>query len=183
MRTNLFAALIAAPLFAGTFAAGYYGFAPPAPANLHGALEAVLDDPANLVCTGPAPCADPGADYDLVIFFTRDDCAIGLYQTVVLEETYRSLPRSRLNVIGVAYGLTRDEAERLARVSGITYPLYVDPERLERRIGKFRADGSNKPVAVLANRSGTIVHRTVAGGTVQELQQQAGTFAARAGGA
>ncbi|MBW3654484.1 MAG: hypothetical protein KY444_00130 [Gemmatimonadetes bacterium] len=101
----------------------------------------------------------------------------------MLDETYRALPRSRLNVIGVAYGLKRDEAERLARVSGITYPLYVHPERLERRIGKFRADGSNKPVAVLADRSGNIILQTVAGGTVQELQHQAGAFAARAGGA
>lgn len=182
MATKL-TVLLAVPLFLGTFAATYFTLSPAASeARVRGALPAVLDDPANTVCLGTAPCVDEGAAYDLFVFFSRKDCAIGLYQMAVLEDVYRAVPRARLNVVGVGGDLDRGAAERLARVSGISYPLYLDPGRMEKHFGKIRAAGANKPVMVLADRSGHVVHLATAGGTVAELKTLADELATRAGG-
>jgi hypothetical protein len=174
--------LVGAVLFLGTFGATYFTLAPAASeARLSGALAAVLDDPANTVCLGEAPCADPDAAYDLFVFFSRRDCAIGLYQTAVLDEVYRQVPRSRLNVVGVAYDLDRGTAERLARVSGISYPLYLRTDEMESRFGVVRGEGANKPVMVLVDRAGTVVHSATSGGTVEELEAYGRQLAGRVG--
>lgn len=177
--------LLAVPLFLGTFAASYFTLSPAtAVARVRGALPTVMEDPARVVCLGSAPCVDEGAAYDLFVFFSRKDCAIGLYQMAVLEEVYRAVPRAHLNVVGVAVGgdLDRGAAEQLARVSGISYPLYLDPGQMDKHFGRVRPVGANKPVMVLVDRSGHVVHMATAGGTVAELQGLARQMAARAGG-
>lgn len=174
--------LLAIPLFLGCFAASYMALSHDSGPRYDSVLQAVRDDPGNLVCTGGVPCLGTAAEYDLVVFFSRRDCAIGLYHTAVLDELYRAAPRARLNVVGVAYDLDAAGARRLARVSGITYPLYVAPDRLERRFGRMRAEGANRPLAVLMDRSGSVVHTVVTGGSIQELRGQTAVIAAHVGG-
>ena len=123
--TALALALVA---FAASFA-----LARPSPEeSLNGALRLVEADTANTVCLAGGDCLAADAEYTLLVFFSASDCPPSLYETALLDELYRAVPRARLNVVGVAYGMTADEARHFAVASRIHYPLYVHPARLER---------------------------------------------------
>ncbi|HEX8691393.1 MAG TPA: hypothetical protein VF746_03035 [Longimicrobium sp.] len=129
----------------------------PAREELDGALRLVAADPARSVCLGEGACVWPEAPHTLFVFFSATDCAGSLYDMAVLEELYRAVPRGRLNLVGVAYGMDAAEARAFAVASQITYPLYLDPARLERHVRNPRPERFNRPMKVLVDRQGRVI--------------------------
>lgn len=160
------AGLLAAGVFSASFAA-----ARPSPREaLDGALRRVAADTARTVCLGGGECLRAGAAHTLFVFFSAGDCAGALHDTAVLEALYREIPRERLNVVGVAYGMSAGEARAFAVASGITYPLHVDPAGVERYVGSPRAEPTNRPVKVLVTRGGTVLETWSSGTDLAALR-------------
>lgn len=125
--------------------------------DVRGALELVRTDRDNTVCAEEGGCLAGGADYTLFVFFSGQDCSVSLFDTVVLDSVYRANPRSRVDVVGVVYDLSAEEAQAFARSSGISYPVYVRPERLERFVHNPRPAATNKPAKLLVDRDGRVL--------------------------
>lgn len=171
--------LAAVPVFLAAFGSAHMLVAPSDAAQVERALETVRDDPVNTVCLGGSPCLDAAAGHTLFIFFSDTDCTTSLYETAVLERAYRRVPRHALNVVGVTDGLTRDEAVRFARASGITYPLYLDGPRLKQYVGNPRREGGNRPVSLLLDHGGRVLESSMAGSTVREHEARADRWVRR----
>jgi peroxiredoxin len=139
------------------FTASFAVAGPSRAARLHRLEAAIRQDPAHTVCMAAPACMARDPDYTLLVFFSAEDCAVCLYDTAILDSLYRAVPRERLNVIGIASGYTPDEARRFARASGISYPLYVAPERLADLIRDPRPPKANKPEKVLLDRNGAVL--------------------------
>lgn len=148
--------LSALALVAAVFSASYLAAGKPRRVPVEKLLVTVAQDSAT-VCSAAGPCLDRGADYTLLVFFSPGDCPPCLYDTVVLEDLYTETSRERLNVIGIAYGLTVAEARKFAAASGITYPLNTAPAVLERHVRNPRPQGSVRPVKVLLDGEGRTV--------------------------
>lgn len=148
------------------------------------ALELVQRDRGNTICASGTECLSRGAEYTLFVFFSPRDCASSLYDTVVLDSLYRSVPRSKLNVVAVAYDLSPEEASGFADASRISYPIYVSPERIEPYVPKIRPENTNKPVRVLVHRTGRILSTTTSHTAVRYHHEEAGKLwqAIREGG-
>lgn len=169
----------AVPVTALVFAVSW-GMARPRPeAQVQRTLNLLRADREGLVCADGTRCAVRNADYTLLVFFSLRDCPISLYDTVVLDSLYRTVPPSRLSIVGVGYDLTREEARALATSSGITYPLYLRPDRLERYIANPRPNPGNKPIKLLVSRGGAVVSQTTARTTVEWLRADAERIRAR----
>jgi peroxiredoxin len=170
--------LAAVPLFVVAFGTAYLAAAPSRESRVDGALELVSGEPGRTVCLGAEPCLDPGAAHTLFVFFSPRDCAVGLYETAVLDHAYRAAPRGRLNVVGITSEFTREQAEKFARASGITYPLYLDDGRLERYVRSPKG-ASNRPVSLLVDRRGRVLETFVAASTVRAHHEHAAALARR----
>lgn len=166
-RTRDFAT--AAVVALGVFSASFALARPPARQSLDGALRLVASDPARTVCFG-GDCLRADAAHTLLVFFAAGDCAGALHDTAVLEALYREVPREELNVVGVAYGMTLEEARAFAVASGITYPLYTDPARMERFVRNPRAEPTNRPAKVLVRRDGAVLETWDSGTDVAALR-------------
>lgn len=156
IREHLPTGLAMAGVFAACFAGAHAVASPREGVRLAPALEALRTDPARTVCLGRAPCVDPGAEYTLFLYFAESDCAGGLYHVAALERAFGAA-RGRLNVVGVAEGFTREEAAAFARASEITYPLYVDADRMRRWVPSPKGARSNRPASVLVDRRGRVI--------------------------
>ncbi len=170
--------VVAVPLFAAAFGTAYLAAAPSRASRVTDALDLVGADAERTVCLGAGPCLDPRAEHTLFVFFSPRDCAVGLYETAVLDEAFRALPRSRLNVVGVTTGLTREQAENFARASRITYPVYLDAERMGRHVRSPKG-WRNRPVSLLVDRRGRVLQVYVAGSTVHAHRERAAELARR----
>jgi hypothetical protein len=170
LRTHLPTALAVAGVFAASFAAAHTIALPREGARLEPALRALRSDPAHTVCLGRAPCVDPRAEYTLFLYFSQSDCAGGLYHVAVLERAFREA-HGRLNVVGVADGFTREEAEKFALASEITYPLYLDADRMRGWVPSPRPARSNRPASVLVDRRGRVVEARISSAAVGPLQE------------
>jgi peroxiredoxin len=170
--------LVAVPLFVAAFGTAYLAAAPSRESRVAGALALVSADPARTVCLGDAPCLDADAAHTLFVFFSPRDCAVGLYETAVLEQAYRAAPRGRLNVVGVTTELTREQAAKFARASGITYPLYLDDGSLGRYVRNPKGT-RNRPVSLLVDRRGRVLETLAAGNTVRAHRERAAALARR----
>jgi len=153
-RRNLLAGACVGAL---AFTAGFAAARPSGQPKVDEALRLVSADGAHVVCLSAGPCLAPEAAHTLFVFVSGDDCAGALYDTAVLDPLFRGTPREKLNVVGVVRGMSRDEARAFADASGITYPLYLDADRLERLVGNPRKPGGNRPMKVLVDRRGTVV--------------------------
>ncbi|HEU0014967.1 MAG TPA: hypothetical protein VFQ45_14865 [Longimicrobium sp.] len=180
LRTHLPAALAVAGVFAASFAAAHAVALPRQGARLGPALDALRLDAARTVCLGRAPCVHPEAEYTLFLYFAESDCAGGLYHVAVLERAYREAG-GRLNVVGVAGGFSREEAERFARASEITYPLYVDAERMRRWVPDPKPARSNRPASVLVDRRGRVVETRTSSAAVGPHQEGVAALLRRVG--
>lgn len=156
IRKHLPTGLAMAGVFAACFAGAHAMVSPREGVRLAPALDALRADPASTVCLGQAPCVDPRAEYTLFVYFAESDCAGGLYYLAALERAFGQA-RGRLNVVGVADGFTREEAEKFARASEITYPLYVDAARMRRWVPSPKPARSNRPAWALVDSRGRVV--------------------------
>lgn len=162
--------------------AGSSAMARPSPRdNLQSALQLVEADHANTVCLAATDCVSRDADYTLLVFFAVNDCPPSLYQTALLDEAYRAIPRARLNVVGVVSGMTQEEARHFAVASGIHYPLYVHSERMERYIRNPRAKNAIRPVELLVSREGRVVERWTPRSSVLRMREDVRIIRERVG--
>ncbi|HEU0013106.1 MAG TPA: hypothetical protein VFQ45_05455 [Longimicrobium sp.] len=175
------AAVLAVPLFAAAFGTAYLAAAPSRAGRVEDALELVRRGGERTVCLGGEPCIDPGAEHTLFVFFSPRDCAVGLYETAVLDRAYRAVPRRRLNVIGVTSELTRGQAANFARASRISYPVYLDGGALGRHVRSPKGT-RNRPVSVLVDRRGRVLQMWVAASTVAGHEARAASLARRVEG-
>jgi hypothetical protein len=172
----------AVPVFVASFGSAYALATPSAPrARMDRALEVLRADPDNLVCLGQAPCLDPEAEHTLFVFFGAYDCAVGLYQTAVLEQVYRTVPRRSLNVVGVAQGFSARQARKFAVASGISYPIYADPARLDGIVPNPKPTDGNRPVFLLVDRRGRVLQTRTAASHVAGHHADAAALARRLG--
>jgi hypothetical protein len=130
------------------------------------AMELVRSDGAHLVCEPPRCDVSPSA-HTLLVLFSPRDCSIGLYQTAVADSLVDAVPRGRLNVLGVAYGMRVDEVRKFRTASGIRYPVYADAERFERAFGSPKPATLKAPVLVLLDARGTVLETHAAGGSIR----------------
>ena len=170
---------VCASFFCAAFGAAHVLSSPSGGAQYRKALGLVRGDTGAVVCAGINPCLDPAAAHTLVVFFSPRDCAICLYQTAVVDELYRSVPRSRLNVVGVARDLDVEGARRFVRASRISYPIYVDHSRFERLIADGGASRHRKPVLILLDADGKVLDTHVSGTSVRSHHAYSARIAAR----
>ena len=163
------------------FSASFTLTRPSARDELEAALLLVASDSAHVVCRAGTDCLRTDAARTLFVFFDPSDCSGALYDTAVLDEVYRGTPRSALNVVGVAYGMDAGEARAFALASGVTYPLYSNPERLERFVRNPRSELTNRPVKVLVDRDGRVVKQWISEGYVRLVRDDARRLQARLG--
>lgn len=163
------------------FAASFAMARPSPRESLDGALRLVETDAANTVCLAGQDCLSSAAEHTLLVFFSVSDCPPSLYETALLDEVFRAVPRARLNVVGVAYGMTADEARHFAVASRIHYPLYVHPERLERFVRNPRPRGASRPVQVLVDREGRVVGRWTPRSSVEKMREDVRLIRGRVG--
>lgn len=169
MRDWLLGAALGATMFTTTYRLTDTGHR----SDYRGALRQVASDSAGTVCLAEGACLALDARNTLFIFFRVGDCPGGLYDTVVLEELYRAVPRTTLNVVGVVQGMTTAEARAFASASGITYPLYVHPARLDPYVTSRQPGTGNRPRKVLVDHRGAVAEAWSSVTIVHELREDA----------